>query len=147
MGASCLFGLCLHSVAQLCPTLCDPMDLSLPGSSVHGIFLIRILEWVVISFSRGSSQPRDRTDVSCLSCAAGGFYTTEPQTKAGSAFPRVYLFPRPRASSIQRHTFGYHLEFHSVGLCIKSSNKSSRAGHCALKQSVQSRRLCRDLVV
>ena len=44
-------------------TLCDPMDCSLPGSSVHGIFQARILEWIAISFSRGSSQPRDRTRV------------------------------------------------------------------------------------
>ena len=51
-------------VAQLCLTLCDPMDCSLPGSSVHGIFQARILEWVAISFSRGSSQPSDRTQVS-----------------------------------------------------------------------------------
>ena len=51
-------------VAQLCPTLCDPIDCSLPGSSVHGIFQARILEWVAISFSRGSSRPRDRTRVS-----------------------------------------------------------------------------------
>ena len=48
----------------MCPTLCDPMDCSLPGSSVHGIFQARILEWVAISFSRGSSQPRDQTQVS-----------------------------------------------------------------------------------
>ena len=53
-------------VAQSCPTLCDPMDCSLPGSSVHGIFQTRVLEWVAISFSRGSSQPRDRTQVSCI---------------------------------------------------------------------------------
>ena len=46
-------------VAQSCLTLCDPMDCSLPGSSVHGILQARILEWVAISFSRGSSQPRD----------------------------------------------------------------------------------------
>ena len=51
-------------VAQSCPTLCDPMDCSLSGSSVHGIFQARVLEWVAISFSRGSSQPRDRTWVS-----------------------------------------------------------------------------------
>ena len=42
-------------VTQLCPTLCDPMDCNLPGSSVHGIFQARVLEWVAISFSRGSS--------------------------------------------------------------------------------------------
>ena len=46
-------------VAQSCPTLCDPTDCSLPGSSVHGILQVRILEWVAISFSRGSSRPRD----------------------------------------------------------------------------------------
>ena len=45
-------------VAQLCLTLCDPMDCSLPGSSVHGIFQATVLEWIAISFSRGSSQPR-----------------------------------------------------------------------------------------
>ena len=44
--------------------LCDPMECSLPGSSVHGIFEARVLEWVAISFSRGSSQPRDWTQVS-----------------------------------------------------------------------------------
>ena len=43
-------------VAQSCPTLCDPVDCSLPGSSVHGIFQARVLEWIVISFSRGFSQ-------------------------------------------------------------------------------------------
>ena len=45
-------------VARPCPTLCDPMDFSLPSFSVHGIFKARILEWVAISFSRGSSPPR-----------------------------------------------------------------------------------------
>ena len=51
-------------VAQSCPTLCDPMDWSPLGSSIHGILLARILEWIAISFSRGSSWPRDRTQVS-----------------------------------------------------------------------------------
>ena len=51
-------------VAQSCPTLCDPMDCSLSGASVHGIFQARVLEWIAISFSRGSSQPRNRTLVS-----------------------------------------------------------------------------------
>ena len=53
-------------VAQLCPTFCDPMDCSPLGSFVHGILQARILEWVAISFSRGSSQPRDQTWVSCI---------------------------------------------------------------------------------
>ena len=51
-------------VAQLCLTLCNSMDCNPPGSSIHGILQARVLEWVAISFSRGSSQPRDRTWVS-----------------------------------------------------------------------------------
>ena len=58
----------LYSVAQSCPTVCDPINRSPPGSSVHGIFQARILEWVAISFSRGSPWPRDWTCVSCISC-------------------------------------------------------------------------------
>ena len=60
-------------VAQSCPTLCNPMDCSPPGFSVHGIFQARVLQWVAISFSRGSSWPRDWTQVSCI---AGRFFTT-----------------------------------------------------------------------
>ena len=60
--------MCACSVIQLCPTLCDPMDCSPPGSSVHGIFQARILEWVAIPFSRGSSWPRNQTWVSWVSC-------------------------------------------------------------------------------
>ena len=60
---------CMHANSfQSCPTLCDPMDCSLPGSSIHGISQARILEWVSISSSRGSSQPRDLTHVSWGSC-------------------------------------------------------------------------------
>ena len=59
MVTSCL-------VAQLYPTLGDPIDCSLPGSSVHEIIPARILEWVAISFSRGSSQPRGQTCISCI---------------------------------------------------------------------------------
>ena len=59
-------------VAQSCPTLCDPMDCNLPGSCVHGLLQIRILEWVAIPFFRGSSRPGDRTQVSCI---AGRFFT------------------------------------------------------------------------
>ena len=54
--------------AHLCLTLCDPMDCSLPGSSVHGISQARILEWFAISYSRGSSRPRDQTYIFCISC-------------------------------------------------------------------------------
>ena len=58
--------------AQSCPTLCDPADCSLPGFSVHGILQARILGWIAIPFSRGTSQPRNRTLVSCIT---GRFFT------------------------------------------------------------------------
>ena len=63
---------------QSCPTLCGPMDHSLPGSSVYGIFPVRILEWDAMPSSRGSSWPRDWTRFYCI---AGGFCTTEPPGK------------------------------------------------------------------
>ena len=53
------FVMVVSEVAQSCLTLCDPMDCSLPGSSVHGIFQAILMEWIAISFFRGSSQPRD----------------------------------------------------------------------------------------
>ena len=52
-------------VAQSCPMLCNPIDCTPPGFSVHGILQARIMEWSAIPFARGSSQPRDRTQVSC----------------------------------------------------------------------------------
>ena len=67
---------------QSCLTLCDPMDWSLPGSSVHEILQARILEGAAMPPSRGSSQPRDRTCISFGSCTAGGFFTAEPWGKA-----------------------------------------------------------------
>ena len=63
---------------QSCPTFCDHMDRSLTDSSVHSVLQVRILEWVAISYSRGSSWPRDWTHVSCISCTAGGFLTAIP---------------------------------------------------------------------
>ena len=72
---------CCCIVTKLCLTLCNPMECSSSGSSVNGISQATILEWVAIFFSSGFSQPRDRTPVSCISCLAGKFFTTEPQGK------------------------------------------------------------------
>ena len=60
---------------QLCPTLCNPVDCSLPGSSVHGILLARTVEWVAMPSSRGSSSSWDQTHVCCVSWIAGRFFT------------------------------------------------------------------------
>ena len=65
------------NLLQLCLTVCDPGDCSLPGSSVHGILQARILEWVAIPFSRGFSRARDQTRISCI---ADRFFT-EPSGK------------------------------------------------------------------
>ena len=59
----------------------QPMNCSLPGSSIHGILQARIIEWVAISFSRGSSRPRDQTHIFCISCLADRFFTTESPGK------------------------------------------------------------------
>ena len=63
--------------AQSHPTLGDPVDSSPPGSSVHGIFQARILEWVASAFSRGSFPAGDRTQVSCTSCTGRQIFTAE----------------------------------------------------------------------
>ena len=68
---------CKHAKSlQTCPTLCDPVHCTPPGSSVHGILQAIILEWVAVPSFRGSSWPRDQTCISCISCIAGGFFTT-----------------------------------------------------------------------
>ena len=71
-------------VAQSYLTLYDPVDYSLPGSSVCGILQTRMLEWVAISFSRECPWPRNQTHVSCISSLAGEFFTTETSRKSSS---------------------------------------------------------------
>ena len=79
--------LCL--VAQSCPTLCDPMDCSPPGSSGHGILQARVLDWVVIPFSRRSSWPRDQTQVSIT----GRFFTIWVTRKAHLCYKQyIYIY-------------------------------------------------------
>ena len=81
-----------REVAQSCPTLCDPMDCSPPGSSVHGILQARILEWVAISFSRGSSQPRDWTRVSCIAGRHFILWATRVITNTLFQQPKRWLY-------------------------------------------------------
>ena len=72
--------MCVLSL-QSYPTLCNPVDCSPPGSSAHGVLQARILEWVAISSSRGSSQPRDWTHVFCISYIGRWILTTLPPGK------------------------------------------------------------------
>ena len=86
--------------AQLYKILCDPMDHSLPGYSVLGILQARILEWVAISYSRGSSRPRDLTWISCIVIR---FLTAEspgkPTLMRASCDPFIHLFKKYLLSS------------------------------------------------
>ena len=77
-------------VTQSCPTLCDPMDCSLPGFSVHGILQARILEWVTTSFSRGSSQPRNQTWVSHIGGRRFNLWATREALVWGEV--TIYIF-------------------------------------------------------
>ena len=76
-----------YLVVESCLTLCDPMDCSPPGSSVHDISHARILEWVAISSTRRSSQPRDWT---CISCLAGRFFFYHWATKKAITYIRTF---------------------------------------------------------
>ena len=117
-------------IAQSCLTLCDPMDLSLPGSSVYGIFQARVLKWVAISFSRGSSQPRDRNPVSHT---AGRHFTVQATREAHifieclllllllSHFSRVRLCATPETTAHQAPlSLGFSRQEHWSGLPFPS---------------------------
>ena len=95
----CIFFLKVKKVfvAQLCPILCDPINCSPPGSSVHGILQARILEWVAIPFSRGSFRPRDQTLVSHI---AGRFFTIW----ATREVPRVLIACKKTWKSLKSDT-------------------------------------------
>ena len=93
--------LCVLSL-QLCSTVCNPMDCSQPSSSVHGICQARILDWVAISSSRGSSPSRDHRGISFGSCIAGRFFTTEPLRKPHIQAYVHILFVSSSNETIQR---------------------------------------------
>ena len=93
----------VSEVAQSCPTLCDPVDCSLPRFSVHGILQARILEWVTISFSRGSSWPRDRTRVSRV---GGRRLTSEPPEKPSDLVVKNCL-PMQKMQEVQFRSLGW----------------------------------------
>ena len=87
------------SVAQSCPTLCDPMDYSPPGSSVHGILQARILECVAIPFSKESSQLRNQTWVSCI---VDGFFTDSATRKVAYV---IHLFKSTACTTMKTQAY------------------------------------------
>ena len=92
--------------------LCDPMDCSLPGSSIHGIFQARVLEWVAISFSRGSSQPRDQTQVSCTA----GRHLTIWATREEHILKKRHYFANKGPYSQSYGFFSNHVWMWELGL-------------------------------
>ena len=118
-------------VAQLCLTLCNPVDCSPPGSSVHGILQERILEWVAISFSRGSSQPRDQTQVSRIagrcfnlwptssnSCPLGRWCHPTISSSVISFSSRLQSFPASRSFPMRQF---FASDGQSIGLSASVS--------------------------
>ena len=96
--------MCKHAQSlQSCLTLCDPVDCSPPGSSVHGILQAIILEWVAMPSSRGSSCPRDQTHVSRVSCIAGRFFTYWA-TCAAQSYLNSESFKEENTNILQRYS-------------------------------------------
>ena len=112
-------------VAQSYPTFCDPLDCSPPGCSVCGILQARILEWVAMPSSRASSQPRDRTHISCVSCVGRRvpYHCTTWEASFLSSMANYFRFVLnllfPRAGIIQ---FSKSLRFLSVVNGIRNEN-------------------------
>ena len=125
-----------NEVAQSCPALCDPMDSSLPGSSAHEIFQARVVEWAATSFSRGCSQPRDRTWVSCIAdrCFTA-WATREALLWKGGLLATGLPGKSPYHSWLSFFTLDPHLHYlpesrRNLGFQTKSSKSSREARAC-----------------
>ena len=100
---------------------CDPMNCSLPSSSIHGVFQARILEWVASSFSRGSSWPNDRISFSCREFA-GKFFTTKPPGKS----PKSTIFQLKK----NRHMCSHTVSVRNLGKAYLSGPGSEVSSRC-----------------
>ena len=109
-------------VAQSCPTLCESMDWSPPGSSVDGILLARILEWVAIPFSRGSSLSRDWTQVSCIADRIFTIWATrEARLPKEEGFSKETIIPKPCVPS-------WLVSHGTSGTCLLATHPLPRRG-------------------
>ena len=127
-------------VTQSCLSLCNPMDCNLPVSSVHGILQARVLEWIAMSFSRASLQPRDWTLVSCITSR---FFTIWATREGLCVCLSLYIYierERKRGEGVPRCCWGWrtHLpvqETWDMGL-IPGSGSSPGGGHRATHSSI-----------
>ena len=101
----------MHFQSLSCVQLCDPKDCSPPGSFVYETLQARILEWVAMTYSRGSSQPRDKICISCVSSIKVRFFTTEPPSK-------------PTLISINKFKNIYHI--HLIYKCLYLSYSTNK---------------------
>ena len=107
-----------YACAWSCPTLCNPVDCSPPGSSVHGISQARILEWVAITYSRGSSSPWTESVYLVSPALAGIFFTTVPPGK-----PQYWL--KTKIYRILTHRQGCLLEH-----CLQKPKNGKQCKRC-----------------
>ena len=134
-------------VTQLCPTLCNPMDFSTPASSVHGIFQPSILEWIAIPFSRGSSQPRDQT---CVSCIAGRFFViwaTREAHKSWKLSINIVIWYAPSRFYMLSMFHDANMDSYLTLKCTEEGNdrtywKSLGGGYLSISLSVYTHILC-----
>ena len=112
---------CCCLITKSCLTLCDPVGYSTPGSSVHGIFQARILEWVAMLSSRGSSQPRDWNNTSCISCT--GRQILYPLSHQGS----------PIWSTVTRNITGAESNWNSPLCTVKMAQSPNRSVEARLE--------------
>ena len=124
-----LASLALWSVAKLRPILSDSTDYSSPGSSVHGMFQARILEWVSISSSRGSSRPRDRTHISCISCIGRWvLYEWATQGALTGIFSAKKQNKRPQKESLMLNSTSPNQDFIMVSALPEMGSVTSQSG-------------------
>ena len=105
------------SVARPCPSLCDPVDYSPPGSSVHGVSQARILEWIAIFSSKGSNQPKDQTPGSPALQADSLCYSASKRSKVGSFVETwVNLASVIQGEESQKEKNKYHILMYICGI-------------------------------
>ena len=129
-------------VAQSCPTLCDPMDCSLPASSLHGILQARVLEWIAISFSRGSTWPRDWTRVSHIPGRHFNLWATREALN--------YLLENPLHWDVSMYEFGGReggTNSQSTAIGFSHEHSQSLCNYCLpsqRKDQRESTRICKQ---
>ena len=122
---------CVSEVSQSCPTLCNPMDCSPPGSSIHGIYRARILEWVAISFSRESSWPWDQTWASRIASRCFTIWATLKHDEPHYlwAIPIKPCFPFPMAAPVSSEHLNSELNYEAnldSSLTVQTTSRSCK---------------------